>query len=233
MESLFDLKMLSNSGIQKMADIGLMPFFLLLLTSLIASLFISHLYLRFYGSKGTGSTLHRAFPLLGVAITAIFVSLQFSIPLSLGLLGALSIVRFRTPIKDPEEVGFILLVIASSLTCATFNLPFLLLILSVAILGMIVLKFDKKFFTKNANAGMLVIKLPSTLDSKSSLEIDKLVKAYTTNSRLDSVTEDLDANTTTYTFGAMSDENSFKLKDSLLEISKEIKTNIFYSVPLS
>ena len=225
--------MLSNSGIQKMADIGLMPFFLLLLTSLIASLFISHLYLRFYGSKGTGSTLHRAFPLLGVAITAIFVSLQFSIPLSLGLLGALSIVRFRTPIKDPEEVGFILLVIASSLTCATFNLPFLLLILSVAILGMIVLKFDKKFFTKNANAGMLVIKLPSTLDSKSSLEIDKLVKAYTTNSRLDSVTEDLDANTTTYTFGAMSDENSFKLKDSLLEISKEIKTNIFYSVPLS
>ena len=108
-----------------MADIGLLPFFFLLLTSLISSLFISHLYIRFYGSKGTGSTLHRAFPLLGVAITAIFICLQFSIPLSLGLLGALSIVRFRTPIKDPEEVGFILLIIACSITCATFNIPFL------------------------------------------------------------------------------------------------------------
>jgi len=31
------------------------------------------------------------------------------------LLGALSIVRFRTPIKEPEEIGFIMLVVASAL----------------------------------------------------------------------------------------------------------------------
>ena len=42
-------------------------------------------------------------------------------PLSLGLLGALSFVRFCTPIKDPAEIGFLLLLIASSVGAATYD----------------------------------------------------------------------------------------------------------------
>ena len=74
----------------------------LLLLSAAVSFFISFLYLTFYKDRGTGSQIHRSFPLLGLSITAIFICIQFSLPLSLGLLGALSIVRFRTPIKEPE-----------------------------------------------------------------------------------------------------------------------------------
>ena len=77
--------------------------------------------------------MHRAFPLLGISITAIFVTIQFSLPLSLGLLGALSIVRFRTPIKEPEEIGFIMLVIAVSIATATFKLAFVGVIFVVAL----------------------------------------------------------------------------------------------------
>jgi hypothetical protein len=51
----------------------------------------------------------------------IFLIIQTSIPLGLGLLGALSFVRFRTPIKDPAEIGFLLLLIASSIGMATGN----------------------------------------------------------------------------------------------------------------
>ena len=54
-------------------------------------------------------------------IPALFLGIQTSIPLSLGLLGALSFVRFRTPIKDPAEIGFLLLLIASSIGAATSN----------------------------------------------------------------------------------------------------------------
>ena len=104
-----------------------------ILVSLLASLFASWLYARFYERRGTGSQINRAFPLLGISITALFICIQVSLPLSLGLLGALSIIRFRTPIKEPEEVGFIMLVIASSITCATLNFPFLLLLNVVAL----------------------------------------------------------------------------------------------------
>jgi hypothetical protein len=232
MEALFGLKMLSNTGVQKMAEVGLLPFFFMLLISLLSSLFISHLYLKFYGSKGTGSTLHRAFPLLGVAITAIFVSLQFSIPLSLGLLGALSIVRFRTPIKDPEEVGFILLVIASSLTCATFNIPFLMVIFSVAIIGLIILKFDKKFFRKNAEEGMLIIKVATKAYQDSNTKILELVKKQVKSSRTDSIIEEKDMCTLTFSFTKFNDEELLDFTSEIKNIDREIQTNIFYSQPL-
>ena len=58
---------------------------MLMAVSLLSSLFISYLYVHFYSNRATGSQVHRAFPLLGISITAIFVTIQFSLPLSLGL----------------------------------------------------------------------------------------------------------------------------------------------------
>jgi len=92
-----------------------------LLFSLIASIIVYLMYQFFYGSRYIGAGVHRTFIIGGPAITALFLGIQVSIPLSLGLLGALSFVRFRTPVKDPAEIGFILLLIASSIGIATNN----------------------------------------------------------------------------------------------------------------
>ena len=89
--------------------------------SLIASIVTYLMYQLFYGSKHIGAGVHRTFIIGGPAITALFLGIQVSIPLSLGLLGALSFVRFRTPVKDPAEIGFLLLLIASSIGAATGN----------------------------------------------------------------------------------------------------------------
>lgn len=228
LDEMYSIKMLTKGGVEKMADIGLLPFFFVLLSSLIVSLFIAHLYLRFYGTKGTGSTLHRAFPLLGVAITAIFICLQFSIPLSLGLLGALSIVRFRTPIIDPEEVGFILLIIAASLSCATFNLPFVLMILVISLLGLIILKFDKKLFRKCSSEGILIVKVPSATFTQSNDQIMQLVKKHVNNSDVDSVLEEGSECTLTYKFSSFADENIPKLRSDLKNISEQLNMNVFF-----
>jgi len=100
---------------------SLLSFTILLIASILLSLLISNLYRKYFDPNTTGSNIHRSFPLIAPAVTTIFVTVQYSLPLSLGLLGALSIVRFRTPIKEPEEIGFIMLVIASSLSIATFG----------------------------------------------------------------------------------------------------------------
>jgi len=65
------------------------------------------MYQIFYGSRYIGAGVHRIFIIGGPVITALFLVIQSSIPLSLGLLGALSFVRFRTPVKDPAEIGFL------------------------------------------------------------------------------------------------------------------------------
>ncbi len=130
-----------------MKDVRIEQFLMLMLISLVVSLFLSFLYLTFYKNRATGSQIHRSFPLLGVSITSIFICIQFSLPLSLGLLGALSIVRFRTPIKEPEEIGFIMVVIAAAICCATFNLVFLGVLLVVTFIGLLLLNKGPVFST--------------------------------------------------------------------------------------
>jgi len=90
--------------------------------SVVASVIAYFMYQLFYGSRHIGAGVHRTFLIGGPAITMIFLIIQTSIPLGVGLLGALSFVRFRTPIKDPAEIGFLLLLIAASIGAATGNL---------------------------------------------------------------------------------------------------------------
>ena len=77
---------LPGFGSDKMENIGFLPFLLLMLISFLSSMFIAYLYVTFYQARATGSQVHRAFPLIGISITAIFISIQFSLSLSLGLL---------------------------------------------------------------------------------------------------------------------------------------------------
>src|SRR5688500_4905121 len=149
---------LTGAATPAVGQIGIGGFVLLLGVSLASSLLASFLYLTFYASRATGSQVHRAFPLLGISITAIFVAIQFSLPLSLGLLGALSIVRFRTPVKEPEEIGFIMLVIATSLACATFKLAFVGLIFLVAIVALLIQSRSRRF-RSSLNDGVIVVKI--------------------------------------------------------------------------
>jgi hypothetical protein len=71
--------------------------FVALSASLLASIAVYLMYHLFYGSRTMGAVVNRTFLLGGPAVTALFLGIQSSIPLSLGLLGALSFVRFRTP----------------------------------------------------------------------------------------------------------------------------------------
>src|SRR5262245_59177099 len=156
--------LLAGTSNTAMQQIGLLPFVFLMGVSLLGTFLASWLYLRFYSSRATGSQVYRAFPLLGLSITAIFVCIQFSLPLSLGLLGALSIVRFRTPIKEPEEIGFIMLVIAASIATATFKLAFVGVLFAVAILALIV-QSSGRVFGKPRVDGTLVVTVPAAADT--------------------------------------------------------------------
>jgi hypothetical protein len=105
--------------------------------SVVFSLVAFFMYQLFYGSRHIGAGVHRMFLIGGPAITVLFLGIQTSIPLSLGLLGALSFVRFRTPVKDPAEIGFLLLLIASSIGASSgnFMLIALLYVATFVVLG--------------------------------------------------------------------------------------------------
>lgn len=156
-----------------------------LLAALAAAYVAAGLYRFFYESKGTGSQVHRAFPLLSLSITSIFIGVQLSLPLSLGLLGSLSIIRFRTPIKEPEEVGFIMLVIAASISAATFNFGFLVLLYAIAILSLLVTRGARSWKWLK-RSGLLIVTLPDAAAAESTERLTRLVQEHTGQSRLES-----------------------------------------------
>jgi uncharacterized protein DUF4956 len=114
---------------------------LALAVSAIVALIVRLLYRLFYEESETGSQIDRSFILISPAITALFITIQFSLPLSLGLLGALSIVRFRVPIREPEEIGFLMVVISSAIACATYSYLVLVMLLLLVVAALLLQHF--------------------------------------------------------------------------------------------
>jgi len=221
--------LLKGFGSQKMEDIGFLPFFFLMIVSLLSSILISYLYLKFYRNRATGSQIHRAFPLLGVAITSIFICIQFSLPLSLGLLGALSIVRFRTPIKEPEEIGFIMIVVAASICCATFNILFLGIILIITYIGLLILKYGPRFLKGRLNDGMLLVTLPTEEYKKKSATILDFLDEKLVKGKIESILENEDESVISYSFIHLEKNIVLDVQSKLKEISTSVKSNIFFN----
>jgi len=83
--------------------------------SAVCAYFIGNVYKKFSSTFGNKEALADTFWLLAVTTTLVITVVKFSLALSLGLVGALSIVRFRAAIKEPEELVYLFLVIAIGL----------------------------------------------------------------------------------------------------------------------
>lgn len=98
-------------------DLSLGSFIFSIFLSYTLSYFLSIVYVKSAKSYSNHKSLSRIFPLLSITVTIVIAVVKSSLALSLGLVGALSIVRFRTPIKEPEELTFLFLSIAIGLAC--------------------------------------------------------------------------------------------------------------------
>ena len=180
-----------------------LAFLMLMAVSLVSSLFIAYLYVHFYANRATGSQVHRAFPLLGISITAIFVTIQFSLPLSLGLLGALSIVRFRVPIREPEEVGFLMVVIASAIACATYSYLVLALLLGLVV-GALLLQhvLGRRIPGLRRSGGLLMLTLADAAYRQHARAIEAILKGRLGRIRFEHLNGRDGLTTLNYTFRA-------------------------------
>jgi Domain of unknown function (DUF4956) len=222
--------LLAGVAANNMQAIGLLPFIFLMAVSLVGALLSSLLYVQFYSSRATGSQVHRAFPLLGLSITAIFVCIQFSLPLSLGLLGALSIVRFRTPIKEPEEIGFIMLVIATSIATATFKLQFVGIIFGLAFVALLV-QTRGRWFGKERLDGTIVITVPEQGGPADAAALTALVRQQVSRAELESVTRHDGATIVSYVFQGMSHQALNGLQLALPAAETGSTFAVFFSRP--
>ncbi|HKY22624.1 MAG TPA: DUF4956 domain-containing protein [Vicinamibacterales bacterium] len=207
-----------------------LAFLMLMGVSLLSSLFIAYLYVHFYSNRATGSQVHRAFPLLSISITAIFIAIQFSLPLSLGLLGALSIVRFRTPIKEPEEIGFIMLVIASSIAVATFKLAFVGIILVVGLAALFGQVLTRRFMGADSD-GIIVISFPANGRPADPAAVTAVLRRRLPKARLESVSQSNGETVVSYNFQDIATDALTGLQADLDAATGPSSYNVFFNRP--
>lgn len=123
--------------------VSLMNAALGLLTALIMGAVIYFVYRKFY----TGVIYSRSFAitLVGMTVLTAMVTLAIStnIVISLGMVGALSIVRFRTAVKDPLDLLYLFWAITTGITAGA-GMYILVLVAAVVMTLMIILFYHKQ-----------------------------------------------------------------------------------------
>ena len=114
-----------------------------LLTALIMGTIIYFVYRKFY----TGVIYSRSFAitLVGMTVLTAMVTLAIStnIVISLGMVGALSIVRFRTAVKDPLDLLYLFWAITTGITSGA-GMYVLVLVAAAVMTVMIILFYHKQ-----------------------------------------------------------------------------------------
>ena len=93
-------------------DLELAPVLLSLALALLFGQVLSWHYQRFSPVLSHKRKFARMFVFLTVTTMLVITVVKTSLALSLGLVGALSIIRFRTPIKEPEDLAYLFLAVA-------------------------------------------------------------------------------------------------------------------------
>jgi hypothetical protein len=118
-------------------NVSAMTVAIYLLLGAAMSLYIRFLYRQCGSSANDADAITRIFPLLTMVTIGVISVVKSSMALSLGLVGALSIVRFRAAIKEPEELVYLFLCIGVGLALGAGQ-PLLAVVL-VVIVSVVVL----------------------------------------------------------------------------------------------
>ncbi len=116
------------------------------------------------------------FLLLVISMILIITTIKTSIALSLGLVGALSIVRFRTPIKEPEELLYIFVAIAMGLGLGANQVLSTLLGFLVIVLSMLPFAFFRKSSLQAQNNFIDLILYPKQGSQINVKDIEDIIK---------------------------------------------------------
>ena len=145
--------MFENFQLTESAPISFTSLFINLAIGAIVSIILKFHYKKYGSTISNREEFSNIFPFILLTTTLVITIVKSSLALSLGLVGALSIVRFRTPIKEPEELSYLFICIAAGLG---FGANQTLITLSSVIVILIFMMFFKIFRKKSIEKNMFI-----------------------------------------------------------------------------
>ena len=131
-----------SSFLENVSSVSILDMVIALALAFCIGLFIFMVYKKTYSgvmySAGFGVTLVA----MTMITTLVILAVTSNVVLSLGMVGALSIVRFRTAIKEPLDIAFLFWSIAAGIVLAAGMIP--LAVFGSVVIGIVLLVFVNK-----------------------------------------------------------------------------------------
>lgn len=138
---------LKSSFVEKLSSISYLDMAIALLLAFVVGLFIMQVYKKTF--KGVMYSESFAISLLALCLitTLIILAVTSNVVLSLGMVGALSIVRFRSAIKEPIDIAYLFWSISAGIVIGAGLIP--LAIVASIFIGIVMILFVNKKTTNN------------------------------------------------------------------------------------
>ena len=131
-----------SSFLENVTSITLFDMPLALVLAFAVGVFIFFIYKKTYAGVMYSSSFGVTLVALTMITTLVILAVTSNVVLSLGMVGALSIVRFRTAIKEPLDIAFLFWSIAAGIVLAAGLIP--LAVIGSVIIGIVILVFANK-----------------------------------------------------------------------------------------
>ena len=196
-------------------------FILNLVVATVLALVLAQFYIRFGNAVANRRKFASNFIPLAITTVLIVTIIKSSIALSLGLVGALSIVRFRAAIKDPEELIYLFLVISIGLATGA-NYPILATIAVSVILILLYINYLLQSKHAHQKDNSMYVNIASAATSVDAfLDIVNKHMQYVELKRLDRSKEGIDV---TFICKTESIQALTSMQDALIQLAPESTT---------
>ena len=166
--------------LENVAAISVFDMVLALALAFGLGLFIFLIYKKTYAGVMYSSSFGVTLVALTMITTLVILAVTSNVVLSLGMVGALSIVRFRTAIKEPLDIAFLFWSIAGGIVLAAGMIP--LAIFGSVLIGVIILIFANR--KDHSNPYIVVLRCVNhDSETKALAYLHENVKKYTVKSK--------------------------------------------------
>ena len=131
-----------SSFLENVNAVTVLDMVLALVLAFGLGLFIFFIYKKTYAGVMYSSSFGVTLVALTMITTLVILAVTSNVVLSLGMVGALSIVRFRTAIKEPLDIAFLFWAIAAGIVLAAGMIP--LAVFGSVLIGVIILLFANR-----------------------------------------------------------------------------------------
>jgi len=136
-----------SNFIENVTSVSILDMAIALLLAFGLGIFIFLVYKKTYSGVMYSASFGTTLVALTMITTVVILAVTSNVVLSLGMVGALSIVRFRTAIKEPLDIAFLFWAIAVGIVLAAGMIP--LAVIGSVIIGVILLVFVNRKASKN------------------------------------------------------------------------------------